>query len=366
MPTETAAEDRRRMDAALTLAARGLGSVWPNPAVGCVLARDGMVVGRGWTQAGGRPHAETEALRRAGSAAGGATAWVSLEPCAHRGRTPPCADALIDAGVARCVFALRDPDPRVAGKGAARLRAAGVSVVEGVRREAAAALNRGFLLRLSAGRPLVTWKVASTLDGRIAARDGDSKWITGEAARARAHLLRAQHDAVLVGARTALADRPRLTCRLPGMEDRSPLRVVIAGRTAPPAELFADGRPVWIVHRDDIAPPDLPAGGVDGAAAIPVAPDGDGASMAAVLAALAARGVTRVLVEGGGRIAASLLRAGLVDRIEWFRAPAVMGGDGVAAAAPLGVAAVARAPRFRRTGCLRLGEDLLESYGAVA
>ena len=365
MPTETAAEDRRWMDAALTLAARGLGRVWPNPAVGCVLARDGAVVGRGWTQAGGRPHAETEALRRAGAAARGAGAYVSLEPCAHRGRTPPCADALIDAGVARCVFALRDPDPRVAGKGAARLRAAGVAVVEGVRAGAAAALNRGFLLRIAAGRPLVTWKAASTLDGRIAARDGDSKWITGEAARARAHLLRARHDAVLVGARTALADRPRLTCRLPGMENRSPLRVVVAGRTALRADLLAaPGRPVWIVHRDDIAPPDLPAG--DGVVAIPVAPDGDGVSMAAALAALAARGVTRVLVEGGGRIAASLLRAGLVDRIEWFRAPAVMGGDGIAAAAPFGVAAVARAPRFRRTGCMRLGEDLLESYSAVA
>ena len=361
MTTEAADEDRRWMDAALTLAARGLGAVWPNPAVGCVLVRDGAAVGRGWTQPGGRPHAETGALGRAGAAAKGATAYVSLEPCAHRGCTPPCAEALIEAGVARCVFALRDPDPRVAGKGAARLRAAGVATLEGVRGEEAAELNRGFLLRVGAGRPLVTWKVASTLDGRIAACGGDSKWITGETARARAHLLRARHDAVLVGARTAHVDRPRLTCRLPGMEDRSPLRVLVAGRAPPPAGLFGgDSGPVWIVHRDDAAPPELA-----GAEAIPVAPDGDAVSMPAALAALAARGVTRVLVEGGGRIAASLLRAGLVDRIEWFRAPALIGGDGVAAAAPFGIDAVARAPRFRRAACLRLGNDTLESYSAV-
>lgn len=363
------AEDGERwMRAALALGARGLGTTWPNPAVGCVLTRGGAVVGRGWTMPGGRPHAETEALRRAGDAARGATAWVSLEPCDHHGETPPCSRALIDAGIARCVFAMRDPDPRVAGKGAARLRAAGIDVVEGVCAEEAAAVHRGYVLHRAAGRPLVTWKVASTLDGRIAARGGDSRWITGETARARAHLLRARHDAVLVGVRTALADRPRLTCRLPGLESRSPVRAVMDSRlrSPPDAPLLADGGGAWFLCRADIDPARIAAFERRGAVALPVAPDGDGVSMTAALAALAERGVTRLLVEGGGRVAASLLRAGLVDRIEWFRAPLAIGGDGVPAIAPFGVDRVAGAPRFRRVALRRLGDDVQESYDAAA
>lgn len=367
---DSGAEDRRWMRAALTLGARGLGAVWPNPAVGCVLTVDGAAVGRGWTGAGGRPHAETEALRRAGARARGATAYVSLEPCNHHGETPPCAEALAAAGIARCVFALRDPDPRVAGKGAARLRAAGIEVVEGVCADAAADANRGYLLHRTAGRPLVTWKVASTLDGRIAARGGDSKWITGETARAHAHLLRARHDAVLVGTRTARIDRPRLTCRLPGLAARSPVRAIVdSGLRLAESGLpdAGEGGPVWIVCRNDADPARIAAREGAGAAVLPAAPDADGGvSMPAALAALAARGITRLLVEGGGRVAASLLRDGLVDRIEWFRAPAVLGGDGIPAAAPLGAARVAAAPRFCRAGLRRLGEDVLESLGPVA
>ena len=213
-------DDLGHMRAALALARRGLGRVAPNPAVGCILVRDGIVVGRGWTQPGGRPHAETEALRRAGAAAAGAVAYVTLEPCAHHGSTPPCADALIAAGVSRVVVAIEDPDPRVAGRGLARLTAAGISVETGVCADEAGRLNAGFLKRIEHGLPLVTLKLATSLDGKIATHAGESQWITGEDARARGHLLRAQTDAIMIGSGTAQIDNPLLTCRLPGLEDR--------------------------------------------------------------------------------------------------------------------------------------------------
>src|SRR5579862_7078692 len=217
--------DLMAMRGALSLARRGLGNTWPNPAVGCVLVREGRVVGRGWTQPGGRPHAETEALARAGRAARGATAYVTLEPCCHHGRTPPCADALIAAGLSRVVAAIEDPDPRVAGGGLARLRAAGLDVESGLCAAEAAEINAGFLSRLRLGRPLVTLKLATSLDGRIATASGESRWITGGPARERAHLLRATHDAILVGTDTVIADNPELTCRLPGLAGHSPVRV---------------------------------------------------------------------------------------------------------------------------------------------
>ena len=245
------------MTAALGLARRGLGTVWPNPAVGCILVREGRVVGRGWTQPGGRPHAESEALRRAGAAASGAAAYVSLEPCNHHGKTPPCAEALIAAGIRRAVVALKDPDPRVAGRGIARLEAAGIEVALGLLGEEAAELNAGFLSLMQKGRPLVCWKTATTLDGKIATRTGESRWITGELARARAHLLRAASDAVAVGVGTALADDPELTCRLTGLEPASPVRVVIDGRLrlALTSRLVATARatPSWLITRSDAA-----------------------------------------------------------------------------------------------------------------
>ena len=203
--------DWRYMAAALTLAERGLGNVWPNPAVGCVIVKGGRVVGRGWTQPGGRPHAESEALRRAGAAAKGATAYVTLEPCAHHGKTPPCAEALIEAGISRLVAAMADPDSRVSGRGFESLKAAGIDVSIGLGGEQAARLNGGFRSRIESGRPLVTLKLATSLDSRIATQSGESQWITGTASRARGHLLRAQHDAILVGSGTALADDPSLT-----------------------------------------------------------------------------------------------------------------------------------------------------------
>ncbi len=206
-----AADDLRWMRTALELARRGVGNVWPNPAVGCVLVNGGRVVGRGWTQPSGRPHAETEALRRAGDLACGATAYVSLEPCSHWGRTPPCADALIAAGVRRVVVALEDPDPRVSGSGIRRLGEAGIRVDIGVSAAQAAEINAGFLTRQRLRRPLVTLKLATSLDGKIATAAGESQWITGAPARAYAHKLRAEHDAVMVGTGTALADDPQLT-----------------------------------------------------------------------------------------------------------------------------------------------------------
>ena len=363
----TTTDDFAFMRTALALARRGLGRVWPNPAVGCVIVRDGAVIGRGWTQPGGRPHAETEALAQAGAAARGATAYVSLEPCSHHAKTPPCAEALVAARVARVVGALEDPDPRVAGRGFAALEAAGIAVTRGLLADEAAVLNAGFLMRISAGRPLVTLKAASTLDGRIASHSGASRWITGEPARARAHLLRAQHDAVLVGSRTALADDPELTCRLAGMAARSPVRIVADGHLRLPltSRLVHTARqtPTWILVLPTTDATRRQAFRDCGVELVEVGPDPDGnLDLAAALAALGARGLTRLLVEGGGRLAAALLRAGLVDRLAWFRAPALIGGDGVPAAAAFGIDEPGAAPRFVPEAAVDLGDDRLETY----
>lgn len=358
--------DRRHMAAALTLARRGLGTTWPNPAVGCVLVRDDRVVGRGWTQPGGRPHAETEALRRAGELARGATAYVTLEPCAHYGKTGPCAEALVEAGVARVVSACVDPDDRVAGKGHARLAAAGVVVTVGVMAEEAHAVNLGFFTRLLHDRPMVTLKLASSLDGRIATRGGHSKWITGETARAWGHGLRATHDAIMVGIGTALADDPDLTCRLPGMTDRSPVRLVMDGRLRLPltSRLVAGAArtPTWVLCLNGADRARAKVMADAGVVVIEVA-GGDRGTLDVnrVMAELAHRGLTRVLVEGGANLAASLVDADLVDQVAWFRAPGVIGGDGLPAVAGFGLDRVDRMPRFVRRAVHRVGEDVLET-----
>ncbi len=360
------------MALALRLAGRGLGRTWPNPAVGCVVVKGGRVVGRGWTQPGGRPHAETEALRRAGAQALGAIAYVTLEPCAHYGRTPPCTMALIRAGVRRVVVATTDPDPRVDGRGIAQLRQAGVEVEFGLLQAEAEALNAGFRLKARAGRPLVTLKLATSLDGRIATRSGASQWLTGEPARARGHWLRATHDAIMVGSGTALADDPSLTCRLPGLEGRSPVRVVLDGRLRLPATsrlaATAGEVPVWLFTRPGAAA-GAPAAALraGGSELIEVAAAAEqGLALAEVLATLAARGITRLLVEGGAELAAALLRAGLVDRLAWFQAPLVVGGDGRAAIAALGVDALAEAARFAPRGLQPLAQDRLQSYMLIS
>lgn len=363
------AADQRHMAHALVLASRGLGRVWPNPAVGCVIvAADGSLAGRGWTQAGGRPHAETVALEQAGEGALGATAYVTLEPCAHHGRTPPCAGALVAAGVARVVVGADDPDPRVDGRGCAILEAADIAVTRGVCRAQAEALNAGFMLRVREGRPLVTLKLAMSMDGRIATASGESKWITGARARAMGHRLRATHDAILVGAGTAAADNPSLTCRVAGLDDRSPIRVVLDGGPglAPESVLAQTARdvPVWLMTGRQAAYHDrLAAMGVEvirvGDAGRPAVSD--------VLAALGARGITRLLVEGGARVAAAFMGGKLVDRVACFRAGRVIGGDGLAAIGGLGLEApemdrLGQAPCFRLTDIVRLGDDLLETW----
>ena len=354
------------MTAALGLAARGLGEVWPNPAVGCIIVSNRRVVGRGWTQPGGRPHAESEALRRAGTASRGATAYVTLEPCAHHGVTPPCADALCDAGIARAVVALEDPDPRVAGQGLGRLRDGGVEVVNGVCGDAARALNAGFLSRVTRGRPWVTLKSATTLDGRVAVRSGASRWITGAAARARAHLMRAESDAVMIGVGTAIADDPELTCRLPGLGGRSPIRIVLDGRLRMPLThkliATADRVPTWVVATDGCDRERHEAMTECGVELITVPATADQPDMKAAFAALGERGLTRVLVEGGGHLSAALVRAGLVDCVAWFRAPTLIGGDGWPAIRALGVERLDAMPAFRRLSVTELGDDLLETY----
>ncbi|MDB5407768.1 MAG: ribD [Rhodospirillales bacterium] len=358
--------DVGHMRAALALARRGLGEVWPNPSVGCVIVRDGVVVGRGWTQPGGRPHGETEALRRAGEAARGASAYVSLEPCCHWGKTPPCADALIAAGIARVLIPLEDPDPRVSGQGIARLRAAGIAVELGLCAAEAAELNAGFFSRIRRGLPLVTLKLATTLDGRIATHAGESQWITGPLSRDRAHLMRSSHDAVMIGSGTALADDPQLTVRLPGLGHRSPVRIVVDSRLRVPltARLVAEARivPTWFVTLVNGEAPRRQAFRDCGVELVEVEAAGEGVDIAAALRALGERGLTRILVEGGGKLAASLLRADVVDRIAWFRAPLAIGGDGVSAIAAFGLDRLAEAPRFQRTGLEASGDDVLETY----
>jgi diaminohydroxyphosphoribosylaminopyrimidine deaminase / 5-amino-6-(5-phosphoribosylamino)uracil reductase len=361
--------DHRWMRTALALARRGLGQVWPNPAVGCVIVRDGRIVGRGWTQPGGRPHAETEALRRAGAAARGAAAYVSLEPCSHWGRTPPCADALAEAGIVRVVAAVTDPDPRVAGAGIERLRAAGIAVATGVGAREAAEVNAGFFMRHQRGRPLVTLKLASSLDGKIATAGGESRWITGPPARSYAHRLRAGHDAIVVGTGTVLADDPQLTCRLPGLARYSPVRIVLDRHLRIPvaAHVIAGARqtPTWVLTLQSADPARRGAFEECGAVIIEVDADAAGRiDLAAALQELGRSGLTRLLVEGGAGLAAALLQARLVDRLVWLHAPLLIGADGVPAIAGLDIAALSDAPRFERVATEKVGWDVVTVFRA--
>jgi diaminohydroxyphosphoribosylaminopyrimidine deaminase/5-amino-6-(5-phosphoribosylamino)uracil reductase len=362
--------DLSHMRAALALARRGLGNCWPNPSVGCVVVKDGRVVGRAVTSPGGRPHAEPEALAMAGAAARGATVYVTLEPCCHHGRTPPCTDALIGAGVARVLVAARDCDPRVNGEGLSRLRAAGIEVDEGLLREEAEEVNAGFFLRVRQGRPLVTLKLASTLDGRIATRGGESRWITGDAARRAAHGLRGRHDAVMVGVGTALADDPDLTCRIPDFKPVPVVRVVVDShlRTSLTSKLVATARdaPTWIVASDSADAGRRAALEGVGVTVLRVGASDMGVDLRQALEAMANQGITRVLVEGGAQLAAALLRADLVDRIAWFHAPGVMGADGWPAAQAFGVQALAAMPRFVRQAATPVGEDMLTELRRAA
>lgn len=357
--------DERFMRLALSLGRRGMGNCWPNPAVGCVLTQGEVIVGRGWTQPGGRPHAEPTALAQAGPAAAGATAYVTLEPCAHFGKTPPCADALISAGVTRVVIAATDTDPRVAGQGIARLRDAGIEVLTGVCEGEALQDLKGFFLRLAEGRPMLTLKLASSFDGKIATASGESQWITGPAARHHVHGLRHSHDAVMVGGGTARADDPSLTVRGFGVV-RQPVRVVVSRRLSMPlgGNLWNTARdvPVWLCHGPDVSEEVAEAWQAQGAELVKCPLEGGGISVAGVMQALGAKGLTRVFCEGGGSLAASLLAADLVDDLVGYTAGLAIGSEGQPSLGPLGLSALKEGPRFDLVEHRRIGPDLLHRW----
>jgi diaminohydroxyphosphoribosylaminopyrimidine deaminase/5-amino-6-(5-phosphoribosylamino)uracil reductase len=356
--------DLRFMDSALSLGRRGLGKTWPNPAVGAVIVKDGVIVGRGWTQPGGRPHAEVEALRRAGNAARGATLYVTLEPCSHHGKTPPCADAVIAAGVTRVVSALEDPNPEVAGQGHARLRAAGIAVEVGVGAEEARRDHAGHIRRMRQGRPQVMLKLAISADGKAAAAGRQPVAITGEAVRERVHLLRARSDAIMVGIGTVLADDPMLTCRLPGMAKNSPVRIVADSMLRLPVHSrlvqSANETPVWALT-GRAAPQNsefilLPLG-----VEVLRSPQSAGRlDLKDGLECLAAKGITRLMVEGGPTLAAAFIAADLVDEAVLFHSPKTVGSDGVDALATDAMEALTR--RLQQVGSEPVGADRQVNY----
>lgn len=367
-----AAEDARFMALAFALGRRGLGNCWPNPAVGAVVVRQEaggpVIVGRGWTQPGGRPHAEAEALRRAGAATRGATLYATLEPCSHHGRTPPCADAVIAAGIARVVSAMDDPNPEVAGAGHARLRAHGVAVTVGVGAEEARRAHAGHIRRVHEGRPHVTLKLAVSADEKAGLAGRRPAAITGEAARARVHLMRAQSDAILTGIGTVLADDPQLTCRLPGLTARSPVRVVLdsALRIPPDGRLVASAAaaPLWVVAGTDASPAAeaaLRERGVDVIRAGGARP----LDLGQVLRALGSRGITRVMVEAGPILSSALLAADLIDEAVLLRGPLAIGAEGIDALEGLPLAALTDGSNLQQTGSDILGADRVELFERV-
>lgn len=362
--------DRRMMAAAFRLGRRNLGQTHPNPAVGCILVKtegdERVVVGRGWTAVGGRPHAEREALTDAGAAAKGATAYVTLEPCAHQGRAKPCSEALIAAGVARVVSAIEDPDPRTAGQGHAKLKEAGIAVTTGVLAAEAAIAHSGHINRITKGRPHVTLKLAVSADGMIGRREGERMIVTGKPAFEIVQVMRTEFDVVMIGIGTALIDDPRLTVRLPGLERRSPTRAVLDASARLPLNsplLQSVGEIPLMVFVGPEAPPgkvtELRAAG---ATVLPVATGTDGLDLTEVLGRLAKDGYARVLAEGGSEVASSLVVADLLDEVVIFRAPVVVGPDGVRALAGTALSAVERSPRYRQVDMTQVGEDVMRRY----
>ncbi len=354
------------MRAALALARRGLGETAPNPSVGCVIVKDGLVIGRGRTAAGGRPHAEIVALQMAGAAARGATAYVTLEPCSFTGKSGPCTTALIDAGIAQVVIGATDPNPRVNGAGARRLRDAGIKITENILQKECLAVISGFDTVMQHGRPLIRLKIASTLDGKIATSTRESQWITGPQARRAAHAMRGRHDAVMVGVGTVLSDDPELTCRIENFRVSPLVRIVIDSHLRTPllSRLVrgAETHPLWFLHRNGADPLRKKALREAGAILLELPASEAGVDLAAGMQELANHGLTRILAEGGGTLAAGLLRANLVDRLTWFHAPAVIGGDGWPAAQGFGVHHLAAMPRFSPVAHERLGDDMLTTY----
>jgi diaminohydroxyphosphoribosylaminopyrimidine deaminase / 5-amino-6-(5-phosphoribosylamino)uracil reductase len=365
---EAKTADARFMQLALALGRRGLGRTWPNPAVGAVVVKDGVIVGRGWTLPGGRPHAEPEALERAGEAARGATLYVTLEPCSHFGKSPPCVDAVIASGIARVVSAIEDPNPEVAGEGHAKLRAAGIAVDVGLGAADAARDHAGHFRRIRDGRPHVILKLAVSADDKIGAAGHEPVAITGEAAGIRVHLLRAQCDAILVGIGTVLADDPSLTCRLPGMEARSPVRVVLDRRLRIPgaSRLVQSARetPLWVMTSDLSEAAAAVKLGAAGAQVIRVAATtaASGLDLPAVLHALSDKGISRLMVEGGARVASSFVAADLIDEVWLLRGPQAVGTGGVPALDALPLSALTGSPAFKVRASETLQNDTLTVY----
>ena len=354
------------MGVALALARRVLGTTAPNPAVGALIVDEasGEVTARGWTQPGGRPHAEAHVLQRAGAHAQGKTMYVTLEPCSHHGRTPPCADAIRAAGVRRLVCAIEDPNPEISGKGFASLRRAGIAVETGVCAEAARWMAAGHILRMTKGRPFVQLKLAVSADGLIAPGDGAPRWVSNEEARAYAHLLRARADAILIGSQTVADDDPLLTCRLPGLCNRSPRRYVLDSRlrTAPSSKLAtsAGAVPVTLFGAPDAPRPALPASIVVSR----VATDGSGLSLTAVLACLNADGITRLLVEGGPHVAGSFVAADLVDEAVIARGTETLAAAGVRPLAARGLEVFEDRQRWLLHSDRALGSNRITVYRA--
>ena len=362
-------QDRRFIDLALALGRRGQGRTWPNPAVGAVIVKDGVIVGRGWTHPGGRPHAEVEALKRAGDAARGATLYLTLEPCSHQGKSPPCADAIVAAGIARVVSAIEDPNPEVGGQGHVRLREAGIQVDVGLCADEAARDHAGHFLRVREKRPFVILKLAVSVDDKIAAASGKPVAITGEAAKARVHLLRAQSDAILVGIGTVLADDPLLTVRLPGLESQSPVHVVLdrALRIQGASKLVHSARahPLWVMTSDMSDAPAAMKLGAAGAQIIRVATTKTPPAvldLKVVLNALSERGITRLMVEGGAKVASSFIASGFVDEVWLLRGPETIGTGGIDAldAQPLSI--ITQSPQWRPRATEHLDKDTLTIY----
>lgn len=355
----------RFMALALSLGRRGLGRTWPNPAVGCVVVKGGRVIGRGWTQPGGRPHAETEALVQAGAAARGSDVYVTLEPCSHHGKTPPCAQALIDAGVARVFVAVVDIDSRVAGQGCAMLRAADIEVHVGLLEREARAANVGFFTRLEIDRPFVTLKLASSFDGRIATGTGESQWITGPGARRVVHAMRARHDAVMVGGGTARKDDPSLTVRDLGV-DWQPVRVVVSRRLDLPLmsglARTAKEIPVILCHGHDADTTLMQTWRDLGATLLPCAAKGGQLDPQDLLRQLASHGLTRVFCEGGSALAASLIEADLVDELIGFTAGLAIGAEGLPSVGALGLGHLAQAQRYALKQNQTVGGDVLHIW----
>ena len=363
-----AALDHRFMQLALALGRRGLGRTWPNPAVGAVVVKDGVIVGRGWTQPGGRPHAETEALKRAGKQAKGATIYVTLEPCSHHGKTPPCVDAIVRAGIARVVSALEDPNPEVAGQGYAKLRERGIAVETGLGAEEAARQHAGHIRRMREGRPQVLLKLAASADGKAGLPGRKPALITGDAARARVHQMRAESDAILIGVGTVLSDDPHLTCRLPGMIEQSPVRVILDAKLRMPlaTSLVGTARetPTWVFGASGTSPMAEDILKAKGVEVFRVEAKAGLLDLAAVLKILAERGITRLMVEGGPTVAAAFVQADLVDEVALFRSPNELGA-GIDALDGLPLTTLTKSPRLKFVATEAVGGDTLELFERV-